>query len=449
MRTSEPVPAPSAASRLAPDLSNWDPEDPQTWDSKIAWRTLWVSTYSLTLAFATWYLVSAIAPRLTDIGYDLSKAQLYWLAAIPGLAGGLLRIVWMFLPPLLGTKRLVGWSSVLLILPMVGWAVVVHDPSTPYWLLLSLAAATGIGGGVFSGYMPSTSYFFPKRMAGTALGIQAGIGNFGVSLIQLLGPWIVGFGLLGTAALTPQSTQDGQIYLHNVGLILIPWAVLAAILAFALLRSVPITANFKQQLDIFDNKHTWILTTIYLMTFGAFSGLAAQTPLIINNVYGSASEFAGMDDLPRGLTYAFIGPLIGSAARVAFGPLCDRYGGARWTFLAGVGMAISTGAAVVFLTPENPDEFKGFLACLFLIFLFAGIGNAGTFKQMPMILPPRQAGGVIGWTSSVAAFGPFLVGMSLSVVAPAAFFTGVAVFCVFCAALTWYFYARPGAPNPS
>ncbi|WP_024287554.1 MFS transporter [Cellulomonas sp. KRMCY2] len=426
------------------DLARWDPEDPEHWDSTFAWRTLWITTYNLMLAFCVWYLVSAIAPRLNDIGYDLTRAELYWLVAVPGLAGGSMRLIYMFLPPVLGTRTLVGGTATLMLLPMVGWAFAVRDPGTPYAVLLLLATAAGVGGGAFSGFMPSTSYFFPKRMAGTALGLQAGIGNFGVSLIQFLAPWIVGFGLLGTTVLTPQQRADGsEIWLHNVGLVLIPWVILGAILAGVFLRSVPITANFRQQLDIFREKHTWVMTAIYLMTFGAFSGFAAQLGLIIVNEYGS---FA---DAPDPLKFAFLGPLIGSATRAAWGPLCDRFGGAIWTLVAGIGMTISTVFTLFFLSPTAVGQFTWFLTGMLGVFFFAGIGNAGTFKQMPMIFPKRQAGGVIGFTASIAAFGPFLVGIALSMVTPRAFFIGCAVFFTFCTALTWHYYARPGAPKPS
>lgn len=438
----------SRGSQLAPDLSNWNPENPETWDSGIAWRTLAITTFSLTLAFCTWYLVSAIAPRLNAIGFDLTKSQLYWLTSMPGLAGGLLRLVFMFLPPIVGTRKLVGWSSLLMVIPMVGWFMLVRDLDSPYWLLLLFSFLTGIGGGVFSGYMPSTGYFFPKRMSGTALGIQAGVGNFGVSLIQLLGPWIIGFGLLGLSGFAPQATGTGSIWLHNVGIVLVPWTIVAAILAFTMLKDVPIKANFRQQIDIFGNRNTWFLTAIYLMTFGAFSGFAAQTPLLINNTFGAQSPFAGMPDLPSGATYAFLGPLIASAARVAFGPLCDRFGGAIWTFVSGVGMTISVAACAYFLRPTAPSDFYPFLWSLLALFLFAGIGNAGTFKQMPMIMGARQAGGVIGFTAAMAAFGPFIVGMSLSLISGAAFFWGCAVFFCFCTMLTWVMYARPNAPYP-
>ncbi|WP_066588143.1 MFS transporter [Cellulomonas timonensis] len=426
------------------DLTSWDPENADTWDRRLAWRTLSITTYNLTLAFAVWYLVSAIAPRLTMIGFDLSPGQLYWLVAVPGLAGGLMRLVFMFLPPVLGTRTLVGGSATLLLIPMIGWALAVRDATTPYSVLILLAAATGIGGGAFAGFMPSTSYFFPRRMSGTALGLQAGLGNFGVSLIQFLVPWVVGFGLLGTAALTPQTTVDGgRLWLHNAGLVLIPWVVAGIVMAALFLRRVPVTANFRQQLDIFSNRDTWLMTAIYTMTFGAFSGFAAQLGLLILNEYG---HFA---NAPDPLKFAFLGPLLGSLTRAAWGPLCDRFGGAVWTLVAGIGMTASTVFTLFFLDPHDVGQFTWFLVGMLAIFTFAGIGNAGTFKQMPMIFDRRQAGGVIGFTSAIAAFGPFLVGMALSVWSPRAFFIGAAAYFALCTWLTWSNYARPGARRPS
>lgn len=435
--------------QLSKDLSNWDPERAETWSAPRAWLTLAVTTFSMVVAFCVWFLVSTLAPKLNAIGYHLTVAQLYWLTAIPGLSGGLFRLLYLFLPPILGTRKLVALSSALFILPMVGWLLAVRDPSTPYGVLLALSFACGIGGGSFSGYMPSTGYFFPKRLAGTALGAQAGVGNFGMSIVQLLGPWVIGFSLLGTAFLSPQTTSSGRpLWIHNVPLVLIPWAALAVVLALALLRDVPIKANFRQQLDIFRNQNTWFLTAIYLMTFGAFSGFSAQLPLLINNTFGEASAFTGASGLPDGAKYGFLGPLIASTVRVAFGPLCDRWGGGRLTFVSGVGMTLSAAAAASFLTPSAPGEFEPFLWAMIALFFFAGIGNAGTFKQMPMILPPRQAGGVIGFTAAIAAFGPFIVGAALTAVTPVAFFWGCAGYFLACTLLTWLLYARPRAPFP-
>ena len=430
-------------------IQGWDPEDSEHWDSKIAWRTLWISTFVLIIGFATWYLVSAIAPQLNQIGFDISKSQLYWLTAIPGLACGIFRLIFMFLPPIIGTRKLVFFTSLLFIIPMLGWFFAVQDTSTPYWWLLVLSFISGIGGGVFSGFMPSTGYFFPKRLSGTALGIQAGIGNFGISFIQLVAPWLMGFTLLGVGMVAPQRTDKGDIFVHNPAIFLVPWAIVGAILAWMLLKDVPVKANFRQQIDIFGNKNTWILTIVYFMTFGAFSGFAAQMALLINQTFGEGSSFAGsFNDLPNGAAYAFLGPLIGALVRALWGPLCDKFGGAIWTFIGCLGMTVFTAVSALFLNPSSPDEFWWFLGSMLIMFFFTGLGNAGTFKQMPMILPKRQAGGVIGWTGAIGAFGPFVVGVLLSTMAPATFFWGCVVYFAITTVLVWIYYARPNAPFP-
>lgn len=433
-------------------LQGWDPEDEERWDSRIAWTTLWISTITLFIGFATWYLVSAIAPMLNQIGFELTAGQLYWLTAIPGLACGIFRLIWMFLPPMLGTRKLVTLSSLLFVIPMLGWFFAVQDTSTPFWWLMLLAFLSGVGGGVFSGFMPSTGYFFPKRLSGTALGLQAGLSNLGMSFIQLVAPWLMGFTLLGIGFVAPQRTGTGDnIFVHNPAIFLAPWAVVMAVIAWLYLKDVPVKANFRQQIDIFGNTNTWVLTIVYLMTFGAFSGFAAQFALLINNIYGANSQFAetmSIEDLPRGAAWAFLFPLIGALVRALWGPLCDKFGGAIWTFIGGVGMTIFTAVAALFLTPDSPDQFWWFLGAMLVMAFFTGLGNAGTFKQMPMILPKRQAGGVIGWTGAIGAFGPFIVGVLLSMMAPTVFFWGCVVFFAVATTLTWIFYTRPNAPCP-
>ena len=174
---------------------------------------------------------------------------------------------------------------------MAGWFYVVQDNTTPYWVLLTLAFMCGIGGGSFSGYMPSTGYFFPKRLSGTALGLQGGIGNLGMSVIQLVGPILMGFGLFGMTWLAPQTQASGDhagehIWVYNAAVFFIPWCLVAAILAFIWLRDVPVKANIKQQLDIFSNPNTWYMTILYVMTFGLFSGFSSVFGLLINNQFG-------------------------------------------------------------------------------------------------------------------------------------------------------------------
>jgi NNP family nitrate/nitrite transporter-like MFS transporter len=159
-------------------LTRWEPENEMFWrngGSALAWRTLTITTLNLTMAFMAWFLVSALVVRLPQIGFKFTPNQLFWLAAMPGLAGGSLRLVHMFLTPMFGTRKVVALSTLSLMVPLVGWFFAVQDVTTPYWMLLSLAFLAGLGGGNFSSFMPSTSLFFPKRLQGTALAIQAGI----------------------------------------------------------------------------------------------------------------------------------------------------------------------------------------------------------------------------------------------------------------------------------
>ncbi|MDN5796868.1 MAG: MFS transporter [Intrasporangium sp.] len=452
-------------------LEAWDPENEQTWDKALAWRTLWITTFSLTMCFVAWFLPSAIVPKLNPIGYTFTHSQLYWLASIPGLAAGLLRIVWMVLPPIMGTRKMVTLTSLLLIAPILGWGVRVQSPTAPYWELLTLAFLSGIGGGAFSGFMPSTSYFFPKRMQGTALGLQAGVGNFGVSLVQLLTPWLIGFGMVGflggSQMLTFPGKPDQEVWYQNAAFVWIPLLLIIAAISWTFLKSVPVTANIKQQFDIFRNQDTWWMTLLYIMTFGTFSGLSAQFGLLMANLYGIGNtdivsgSGAAAKVLVEGyvppdvVNYVFLGPLVGAGARIVFAPLTDRMGGAIWSLVSGVGLVGAIAYTIPSLTPDATSAatlhagFNQFLYGMLAIFLFSGIGNASTFKQMPMIFERRQAGGVIGWTAAIAAFGPFLFGVGLTVMTPTAFYAIGIAWAIMCIGITWVRYARPGAPKRS
>ncbi|MEO5609405.1 MAG: MFS transporter, partial [Ornithinibacter sp.] len=193
---------------------------------------------------------------------------------------------------------------------------------------------------------------------------------------------------------------------------------------------------------------------------------SAQFGLLMSNLYGAGNEAIVQGSgstaqllidgysLPDPVKYVFLGPLVGAAARVLFSPLTDRMGGAIWTLISGVGIFASIIYTIPSLTPDLASAaslqsgFTRFLWGMLAIFLFAGIGNASTFKQMPMIFERRQAGGVIGWTAAIAAFGPFIFGVGLTLMSPSTFYVIGAGYAVICIALTWWRYARPGAPKP-
>lgn len=433
-------------------LQRWTPEDPAFWretGSRIAWRTLLITTASLVLSFASWFAMSAIVVRLPNVGFSFDTGQLFWLAAMPGLAGGTLRIVHTFLVPIFGTRAVVGTATLLKLVPCVGLALAVANPSTPFWAFMLLAFLAGMGGGDFSSYMPSTSLFFPKRLQGTALGIQAGVGNFGVSLAQFVTPWIIGFAAFGGVSQTlTKGAATSQVWLQNAFWVYVPLLVALGIASFVWLRSVPVRVSFRDQLDIFKSKHTWFCTVTYVMTFGTFAGLSAAFPLLIKTVYGK------FDGAPDPLAYAFYGPLVGSASRVAFGFVADRVGGAILTTLTGVAL-IGLCAALVLtgvLAPTSLASFPLFVGLMLAIFFFTGVGNAATFRQYPLIFAhsPRQGAGVLGWTGAVAAYGPFavstLIGASIAATGSAArFFVGAIAFYAAATAVNWWYYTRRGA----
>lgn len=432
-------------------LSKWEPENPTFWretGSRIAWRTLIITTITLTLSFATWFMMSAVVVRLPNIGFTFTPMQLFWLTAMPGLAGGTLRILHMFLIPIFGTRAVISVAALLKLIPCIGIGLAIMNPGTPFWVFAVLAFASGLGGGDFSSHMPSTSFFFPKRLQGTVLGIQAGVGNFGVSLAQFATPWIIGFAVFGGLAGGPQTYTKGEIsksiWLQNAALWYVPLLVVLAVLAWLFLRSIPIKASFRQQLDIYGNKHTWIMTSLYIMTFGSFSGFSATFPLLIRDVFGK------LENAPDPLTYAFIGPFIGSLVRVLTGPFADKWGGAIITQFSGIGLLVCC-IAVPFLTaPQSVSEFPLFLGVMAGLFFFSGIGNASTFRQIPVIFEPRQAGGVLGWTAAIAAYGPFVFGLAIGTItsrtgSPNLFFYATAVFYAINILINWWYYARKNA----
>ncbi|NWG40024.1 MAG: NarK/NasA family nitrate transporter [Hydrogenophilaceae bacterium] len=188
-------------------LPRWEPENPQFWEETgkaIAWRTCGITTFSLIFSFATWFVMSAVVVRMPAIGFKFSTMELFWLAAIPGLASGILRLIHSNFIPVLGTRPVVSIATIIKVAPMIWLGFAIQDLNTSWETFMIIGFLCGLGGGDFSSFMPSTSIFFPKRLQGLAMGIQAGLGNFGVSIVQFVAPWIIGFAAIGTIAGGPQ-----------------------------------------------------------------------------------------------------------------------------------------------------------------------------------------------------------------------------------------------------
>lgn len=432
----------------------WDPEHEQHWELEgrtLANRTLWTTTSALTLSFATWFVWSAIVVRLPAAGFTLSLAQRFWLVALPGLVGATLRIPYSFLIQILGTRLVVTAATASLLIPAIGMGFAVQDVHTSYSTLLILAGTAGLGGANFSAFMSSTSLFFPKKRQGTALGIQAGLGNLGVSLVQFLTPWLITLGAfaLGPGQTLRRGSQTSQIWLQNAAFF---WAipiVLTLVGEAIWLRDVPVKSSLRAQAVIFRRKHTWLMTLLYVMTFGTFSGFAAATGLLIGEVF-SIKRFA---DAPDPLVHAFWGPLIGSVMRPVGGYISDKIGGAKVTLACSVLLAGAMLGLARTSHPASSRDFALFFAILLLVFFASGIGNGSTFRMIPIIFEPKEAAPVLGWTAAIAAYGAFLLPMlfgstlSGSGNADLAFYS-LGCFYLVSAALCYWFYARPGAERP-
>ena len=469
-------PPPAAAPprpRSSRTLVRWDPEDPAFWESegkRIASRNLWISIPALLLSFAVWMVWSVVVVRLPEIGFPFTTDQLFWLAALPGLSGATLRIFYSFMVPIFGGRMWTALSTASLLVPAIGMGLAVQDPDTSYGTMLVLALLCGFGGGNFASSMANISFFFPKAQKGTALGLNAGLGNLGVSTMQFVVPLVITAGVFGALGGEPQElvrAGGGRVWLQNAGFVWVPFVAASAVAAFLGMNDIASAkASFRDQAVIFKRKHNWIMCWLYVGTFGSFIGYSAGLPLLIK------SQFPGVDPV----RYAFLGPLVGALVRPVGGWLSDKLGGARVTFWNFVAMAVFAAGVLAFLPSGGQGgSFAGFLGMFLLLFLTSGIGNGSTFRMIPVMFNTfherlaegrgpaaqeqskkdagKEAAAVIGFSSAVAAYGAFFIprafGISMrSTGSPAgAFYFFIAVY-VSCLALTWWFYSRRSAEMP-
>ncbi|MDP3966792.1 MAG: MFS transporter [Nocardioides sp.] len=473
-------------------IDDWHPEDPAFWEEtgrQVARRNLVWSIFAEHLGFSVWLIWSVSSAFLLAQGFDFSAQQLFLLVAIPNLVGSLLRLPYTLAVPKFGGRNWTAISAALLLIPTLLFAVAVQNPDTPFWVFCLIAATAGFGGGNFASSMANINFFDPAAKKGAALGLNAAGGNLGVSLIQLLLPVIVGgAGIFGIV-----KASEGGIHLERAAYVYASLAVVATFAAWRRMDNLGTAVSRpREQLRVVRRPHTWIMSLLYIGTFGSFIGYSAAMPLLIKlNFWVPAPSPLG-----TGIYfayYAFLGAGIGSLTRPFGGWLADRLGGARVTLAAFAGLIVSTLAVlatVVQLTPnpaqdptiatENQSLFPWFLAAFLVVFACTGVGNGSTYKMIPSIwraevertteagTPERDAAlaaatkessaglGVIG---AVGAIGGFLIPLAFAapwVADPRTATQGA--FCVFtafyavCAVVTWVFYIRGralGAATPS
>ena len=434
---------------LGKTLAIWTPEDKEFWARQgqaIANLNLWISVPALFLAFAVWMLWSVVAVNLNALGFRFTPNELFWLAAAPSLSGATLRIFYSFMVPVFGGRRWTAISTASLLIPALGIGIAIQNPDTSYATFLVLALLCGFGGGNFSSSMANINFFFPKERKGSALGVNAGLGNLGVSAVQFMAPLVIAAGVYGPLAGGPQTIvtpagQSVQIWAQNAAFVWVPFIVIASIAAWIGMNDLTTAkASVREQAVIFKRKHTWIMCWLYLGTFGSFIGYSAGFPLLIKSQFSEVSALA----------YAWMGPLVGAVIRPFGGWLSDKLGGAVVTFWNFVVMAAAVAGVLFFL---NSHSFAGFFACFMLLFLTTGIGNGSTFRMIPVIFPPKEASPVLGFAGAIGAYGGFFIpksyGTSISLTGgPEAALYVFIVFYLTCIALTWWYYSRKGAEMP-
>ncbi len=437
---------------LTPVLTHWNPEDPGFWRSqgeRVAARNLWLSIAALTLAFAVWMMWSVVVVHLPSAGFRYSTNQLFWLAALPALSGATLRFFYAFAVPVFGGRRWTALSTASLLLPALGVGLAVQDPTTPFEVMVLLSLLCGLGGGNFASSMAHVSFFYPKSRLGTALGLNAGLGNLGVSIAQLVVPLVIGAGLFGVFGGAPQAPADGPpLWLQNAGFVWVPFIVAGSLAAwFGMNDIAEARGSFAEQAVIFRRKHNWLMCWLYTGTFGSFIGLAAGFPLLAMSQFPDAHVMLG----------AWLGPLVGALARPLGGWLADRIGGARvtlWTFVAMTLGVVALLAAVPNGIGAGQGRLPLFLAGFALLFVAAGIGNGSSYRMIAVIFTsPKEAAAVLGFASAVAAYGGFFIpkalGTSISMTgAPNAALALFLAFYLSCLAITWWHYSRRFAATP-
>ena len=404
-----PVTGPAMPAHRRRWIDHWEPEDPGFWGKtgkRVANRNLWFSIFVEHIGFSMWTVWSVLVLFMGK-AYGVDPARKFFLVALPALIGSLIRIPYAMAPARFGGRNWTIVSSLLLVVP-TALALIVMHPGTSYATFLLVAALAGLGGGNFASSMTNINAFFPEGHKGWALGLNAGGGNIGVAAVQLIGLLVIA--LVG--ATSPRLVL--AIY--------IPLIVLSAVCAALFMDNISSMRNDTGAMrEAVRETQTWVMSFLYIGTFGSFIGYSFAFGLVLQNQFGRTPLQAA--------AVVFLGPLIGSLIRPVGGWMADRYGGAKVTFLNFFGMALATGVVIIASQQKSLPLFVvGFLA----LFVLSGIGNGSTYKMIPSIFDVqarmaiesgesrqsalmrarRLSGAVIGIAGSIGALGGVFINLA-------------------------------------
>ncbi|MDT9681304.1 nitrate/nitrite transporter [Streptomyces sp. TRM76323] len=425
-------------------IQEWDPEDETFWKEKgerVANRNLLFSVISEHIGFSIWTLWSVMVLFMGP-EYGIDPAGKFFLIAVATLVGAIIRVPYTFAVARFGGRNWTVFSALMLLLP-TGAAFAVMEPGTSYTTFVLVAALTGVGGGNFASSMTNINAFFPLHRKGWALGLNAGGGNIGVPVVQL-----VGLAVIGTA---------GAAHPRIVLGVYIPLIVVAAVCSALFMDNLaPVKNDTGAVKEAVRDTHTWIMAFLYIGTFGSFIGYSFAFGLVLQTQFGRTPLQAA--------SLTFLGPLLGSLIRPVGGSLADRYGGARITLGAFAAMAVATGVVIYAALVESLAVFLvGFTA----LFVLSGLGNGSTFKMIPAIFKAkayasglggeeadaygrRLSGAAMGLIGAVGAVGGLGINLAFrqsfqTAGSGTSAFVAFLVFYAACITVTWAVYLRKSA----
>ena len=431
-------------------INRWKPEDPAFWDksgAKVAKRNLAFSIFSEHIGFSVWTMWASLVLFLGP-AYGFTPADKFLLTATPALVGSAMRLPYTFAIARFGGRNWTVVSALILLLPLIA-GLVVLKPGVSLETLLLVGCLAGFGGGNFASSMSNINHFYPERKKGWALGLNAGAGNLGVAAVQL-----VALAVLATA---------GVAHPRILIAIYIPLIVVAAVMAWFKMDNLTSAKNAKNGMrDVMKDSHTWIMSVLYIGTFGSFIGFGFA--------FGQVLLVQFPEQFPTGLDAAkltFLGPLLGSLIRPIGGMMADKFGGAKVTFWNFVAMA---GAASVVLLASQQKSLALYFVGFVSLFVLTGLGNGSTYKMIPAIFRAkskllqdkgadevtcdiearRLSGALIGLAGAIGAAGGVMVNMAfrqsfLSTKEADSAYIGFIAFYAICVAITWFVYLRPSS----